>query len=199
MHSPEVCLEREGCCDASHAAAQQMRAPFLGADGVQCACGLQGHRSELSPSHSTAQRCRLSSAMSFDSSQPNSQSETGEGTQNPAMEAVLKLQSCSRDVHCLHVDLNMTRAMALPGAGFPSCDVFRFKAEGKPQTTAALTQHYSSPCSSNGCPRFPAADWEGALHTHHHMQQWSQITKPTVSMDGNAGSPSQEELQTSKD
>lgn len=112
---------------------------------------------------------------------------------------MLGLQGCSRDVHCLRVGMNIIGAMALPGVGFPSCDAIRFKAEGKPQTAAAPTQRCSSPCSSNDCPRFPAADQEGALHPHHHMQQWPQITKPTVSTDGSAGSPSQEELGASKE
>lgn len=159
MHSPEVCPEREGRWDGSHAAALQTRAPFWGADWVQWACGSQGHRSGLSPSHSTAQCCHLGSALSFDSSQPDCQSETGGGTQNPMAEAAgLGLRGCSRDVHCPRVGTNVTRAMALPRVGFPSCDAVRFKAESKPQTVAALTQPSSSPCSSSVCPTFPAAD-----------------------------------------
>lgn len=159
MHSPEVCPEREGRWDGSHAAALQTRAPFWGADWVQWACGPQGHRSGLSPSHSTAQCCHLGSALSFDSSQPDCQSETGGGMQNPMAEAAgLGLRGCSRDVHCPRVGTNVTRAMALPRVGFPSCDAVRFKAESKPQTVAALTQPSSSPCSSSVCPRFPAAD-----------------------------------------
>lgn len=35
VQSPDVCPEKEGCWDGSHAAVLQMRAPFWGADGVQ--------------------------------------------------------------------------------------------------------------------------------------------------------------------